>query len=126
MKGGTNLSVEPVGQISSKTDPAGAQARKYDGKRETDLSEKLQGLVGIIPDVQPQPFVYDDSGDKLQRDNKEGTSQNLYPHRILPFYHLPLPRTEQKTDTAKHKHRPVGKAAEQDFKTVIQAASKSP
>ena len=120
MKGGTNLSVEPVGQISSKTDPAGAQARKYDGKRETDLSEKLQGLVGIIPDVQPQPFVYDDSGDKLQRDNKEGTSQELYTQSILPFKHLPLPRTEPKADTAKHNNRQGGIAGEQAVKPVIK------
>ena len=123
---GLRLLVKPVHQITAQDDPHRGKPRKNDDKRHADLPEKLQRQAAVIPHLQMKPFIHDDSGDKLHGSNKYHASDELQPQRILPEKHPSLDCEKYEAESAQDKHAPVGKAPEDQLKSIIDTASYRP
>ena len=85
MKMGLLFPVEPVEQISGQQDPQRAEPGKQDQKRDADLPEQLQWLIGIIPHFPFHPLIDDHARNEFPRPYKQGASKHLEPEGILPF-----------------------------------------
>ena len=70
------LVVNPVQEIPAKQNPQKAQAGKQNQKRDADLPEQLQRLVGIVPHMKLEPLVYDDSGREFPAAHEQRATQN--------------------------------------------------
>ncbi len=64
-------------QISTQINTDRTEKSEQSHERQTNLSKELKRNIAVIPDIQIQPFVYNNSGNEFTGSNKYHTSYNL-------------------------------------------------
>jgi hypothetical protein len=113
-------------QISTQINTDRTEKSEQSHERQTNLSKELKRNIAVIPDIQIQPFVYNNSGNEFTGSNKYHTSDNLNTQGIPPFTCPALGSAKHQTQSPKDKHRPVGKPPEYDLKCIVKAAADCP
>ena len=116
---------KPASQVIVQQDGDVRQKKPDNRKKQANLSHKIKWLAAVVPYLQPQPFVYNDAGDQLQRrDNQRGEDHQLGIGAGGPQGLVQQP-DDNKAQAAQYKHGPVGKSPAYDFNEIINRASDS-
>ena len=88
---------------------------------QADLPQKVHGQIGIVPDIQTQPSVYDQSGDQLQCRHYSSAENGLCGHRcgMVPIH----PADEPEAKAAQQEHGDMAPAPPQQFDENIKSAA---
>ena len=113
----------PVVQHQSR----GGEEEPEVGKEQADLPVQIIWKIGIVPYIQLQPYIDDDSGDKFNGGDDQGGQEHQADEGYLLAKEIVEEPDEYKAKPAREEHGDVGEAAGCDLNAAIcEAAGQEP